>query len=100
MRSEAAVAWPLAARAQQPGKLPTIGDPLAFEVFVDSGIGEAPCSSQATDGKTWIPLASGLAGGSYELQVPNLPTKSAKLKLERTVPYSVTITSGFFTIAA
>jgi hypothetical protein len=60
----------------------------------------SPCSSQATDGKTWIPLASGLAGGSYELQVPNLPTKSAKLKLERTVPYSVTITSGFFTIAA
>jgi hypothetical protein len=60
----------------------------------------SPLFISSDGGKTWIPLASGLAGGSYELQVPNLPTKSAKLKLERTVPYSVTITSGFFTIAA
>ena len=44
---EAAVAGPLAALAQHPGRLPTMGDPLAFEVFADSGIGEAPCSSQA-----------------------------------------------------
>ena len=50
-------------------------------------------------GTNWIPLASGLVGGSYDLQVPSLPTTFAKIKLERAMPHSVTITSGFLTIA-
>src|SRR5581483_2849318 len=48
-------------------------------------------------GNTWLPLASGLTGGSFNLQVPNLPTTSAKLKVERAAPYSKS-TSGVFTI--
>ena len=63
------------------------------------GRGSVDLFISSDGGTTWIPLASGLTGGSYDLQVPNLPTTSAKLKLERSMLHSVTITSGFLTIA-
>ena len=50
-------------------------------------------------GATWTLLASRLTGGSYRLEVPNILTQFAKLRLERAMPYSVAITSGSFTIA-
>ena len=63
------------------------------------GKGMVDLSISRDGGKNWILLANGLVNGSYDFQVPNLPTKSAKIKLERATPHSVTITRGFFTIA-
>lgn len=61
------------------------------------GTGSADLFISTDDGKTWMPLALGLQHGSYVLQVPNLPTASARLKLERATPHSVSM-SGLFTI--
>ncbi len=63
------------------------------------GNGPVDLYMSSNSGATWTLLAGGLAGNSYVLEVPNLPSQFAKLKLERALPYSVAITSRFFTIA-
>jgi len=51
------------------------------------GSGTVDLFISSDGGTTWVPLACGLAGGSHALQVPNLPTKYAKLRLVRAMPY-------------
>jgi hypothetical protein len=85
-----------AVELNSPGTAWTVG---ASRTVTWQGTGPVDLFISSDGGTTWTPLASQLAGGSYDLEVPNLPTQSAKLKLERAMPYSVTITSGLFTIA-
>jgi hypothetical protein len=59
------------------------------------GTGRVDLYLSVDGGGSWQLLQSRLAGGEHPLQVPHAPTRFAKLKLERALPYSVALTDLF-----
>lgn len=63
------------------------------------GIGAVDISISQDAGATFSPLASGITGGSYALTVPALPSHQCRLRIQRGLPYSTSV-SDTFTIEA
>ncbi len=63
-----------------------------------NGTGRVDLSLSTDGGSSWQLLESGLTQGEYRMVVPHTPSKFARLKLERAVPRSVSITPGLFTV--
>jgi hypothetical protein len=64
------------------------------------GHGQVDVYLSVDGGASWDLLETGLSEGSFECAVPHTPTRFARLKLVREVPYSETVTEGLFTIEA
>ena len=84
-----------------------LGDPVpgarwpigAHRTIRWEGIGSVDVALSQDSGATYTPLAAGVGTGSFALQVPDLPTTVAKVRIRRTIPFSTSI-SDTFTIAA
>jgi hypothetical protein len=63
------------------------------------GVGSVDISISQDAGATWNLVAPAVAGGSYNLLVPALPSTQCKLRIQRALPYSSSV-SDTFTILA
>lgn len=62
------------------------------------GTGRADLSLSLDGGNSWQPLATDVGGGSYRLTVPHTPTRFARVRVDRAVPRSTSISPSFFSI--
>lgn len=77
-----------------PGAVWPVG---ASRTLTWNGTGRVDLYLSTDGGNAWALQQAHLTGGSYRLLVPHTPSKFAKYKLDRAVPYSVAET-GLFTI--
>jgi hypothetical protein len=75
-----------------PGAIWPVG---ASRAITWDGTGRADLYLSVDGGSSWKLQQQRLTGGEYRLQVPHAPSRFAKLKLERAVPYSVALTDLF-----
>jgi hypothetical protein len=62
------------------------------------GQGRADVFLSTNGGLTYEPLATDVEGGSYRFTVPDAASTSCKVKVERHVPYSVSVSDSLFSI--
>jgi hypothetical protein len=63
-----------------------------------NGTGQVDVSLSIDGGLTYDLLASDISTGAYGLTVPHTPSLFCKVKLERAVPHSISVSDSFFTI--
>jgi hypothetical protein len=65
-----------------------------------TGIGPIDLSLSADGGATWLVLERALGGDARIVRVPHLPTRFARLRIERATPYAAAVSDSFFQIDA
>lgn len=64
------------------------------------GLGEVAISLSADGGQTFAALPGPTQEDAYALRVPHVPTRFARLKIERASPHAFALTDSFFSIVA
>jgi FlgD Ig-like domain len=64
------------------------------------GLGEVTISLSADGGQTFVALPGPTQEDAYALRVPHVPTRFARLKIERESPRAFALTDSFFSINA
>jgi hypothetical protein len=64
------------------------------------GLGEVTISLSADGGQTFVALPGPTQEDAYSLRVPHVPTRFARLKIERATPRAFALSDSFFSIAA